>query len=160
MSLKPEVQEQVRECIIHYSGPSDDSCSAKMRYLFFRISNAIKALFSCSEWQRTVRSLFRSKPSLDSNGDVIYHAYFGMASDALRVVLDYHKEKANDVPSKVYKLFGDLGSGPTDKEGIYFSAEELRHLPLSVRDFVLHLQKFARLVLQFIPDNPGTGLQS
>lgn len=42
----------IEQCILNYSQP--DHCSGWFGYLLFRIWNAIKSIFGCSDWQKTV----------------------------------------------------------------------------------------------------------
>ncbi len=143
MSLDAGVRGKIQECMIHYAGPVDRSCVEKIKYIVFRVVNAVKAMFGRSEWQVAVRIIAHYRASLNSAQKYKVKQIY---DDVMNVVLDYHKNQIDIVPDNVCDLFAVISCESEINKEIKFSGEELNRLPSSVASCLKHIKELISTV--------------
>ncbi len=123
LNLPNKEFEQVKYCIISYSKP--DGFVGFLRYVAFRVWNAVKSLFGCSTWQQSVRivknTLINKVRSLVDKADISEDKKAKILIDLFRLTRTISKEFLQHCLS-VNGLTGDFV--PADRFNIVESLEE------------------------------------
>ena len=108
-AMNIEDSDYIKECVYKYTQPSSSApLVERLRYVWFRFTNAIKAIFGRSEWQITEKKIGDNK----------------IGSLFLKFSLSFNQKNRHDCPVSFTKFFDAMKKPPTSD--FKFTAEMLK----------------------------------